>query len=83
MIVSAQHCESLGAIEPGDEPRRRTTERSAAVEQQERPARRSDIPEPGRIEHEAIHASAQYRRHGDVIRHGSPQFRMTADLIAG
>jgi hypothetical protein len=61
LIVPAQERESLVAIQPGDEPRRRTTERSAAVKQQERPARRRDIPEPRWIEHEAIHGSAQYR----------------------
>lgn len=32
LIVPAQERESLLAIQPGDEPRRRATERSAAVE---------------------------------------------------
>jgi hypothetical protein len=70
-VVAAQERESLSAVQPGDEPRRRATERSTAVEQQERPARRRDVPEPRRIEDEAVHESAQYRR--DPPRHRARQ----------
>lgn len=56
-VVTAQERESLLAIQSGDEPRRRTTERSAAVEQQERATGRRHVPEPHWIEHEAIRAS--------------------------
>jgi hypothetical protein len=75
LIIAAQEGESLAAIQPGDEPRRRATERSASVEQQKRPARRRDILEPRRIEHEAILASHRRRsgvgrgQHGGVLEH--------------
>jgi hypothetical protein len=55
LIVPAQERESLVTIQPGDEPRRPAAERSAAVEEQERPVRRRNVPEPRPIEHEAIH----------------------------
>ena len=77
LVVPAQECESLVAIQPGDEPRRPTTERAAAVEEQERPARRRNIAEPRGIEHEAIHLPAPYpssdheRRHAAATSHRS------------
>jgi hypothetical protein len=57
LVVPAQEGQALPAIQPGDEPRRRATERSAAIEQQQRPARRRNIPEPRALEYEAIHGS--------------------------
>jgi hypothetical protein len=59
LVVPAQERQSLPAIQPGDEPRRRATERSAAIKQQQRPARRRNVPEPRALEHEAIHGSTQ------------------------
>jgi hypothetical protein len=55
LVVPAQERESLRAIQPGDEPRRGTTEGSRPVEQEERSTRRRNITEPCRIEHEALH----------------------------
>ena len=60
LVVPAQECQALPAIQPCDEPRRSATERSAAIEQQERPARRRNIPEPRALEYEAIHRSTHH-----------------------
>ena len=66
LVVAAQKCEPLCAIQPDDEPRRRATKRSPAVEEQKRPTRRRKLAEPRRIEHEALHAPAVLSVDGSV-----------------
>ena len=73
LVVPAQKRESFLAIQPGDEPRRRTTERSTAVEQQQRPPRRRNIAEPRSIKHKAIHCVVQGIRRPYPAREGARQ----------
>jgi hypothetical protein len=72
LVVPAQERESLPAIQPGDGPRRGTTERSTSVEEQERSTRRRNVPEPCRIEHEARHAPHRIGRGLGAANHLLP-----------
>jgi hypothetical protein len=54
LLVPTQERESPSPIQPGDEPRRRAAERSAAVEEQEWAGGRWNISKPRRAKHVGI-----------------------------